>query len=249
MSVNAGTVLPHLFSALQEEMRARLATAAVLTHPDAKGDQAELNWERMLAAHLPQRYRVLAKATVIDHLGAASQEIDLLIIDRQYSPLVFSSDARTYVPAESVYAAMECKQGLDRPNTDYAAAKVASVRSLKRTSAPIPHAGGVYAPREPGHIVGGLLTSRIDWATGLGVSFTRALREQHVDARLDLGCALVGGGWSVDYGATKVEIDVSEPETALVYFMLTLQARLQAVGTVPAIDFTAWRQWIRTRRV
>ncbi|MGY1651779.1 DUF6602 domain-containing protein [Geodermatophilus sp. SYSU D01119] len=248
MSDVRAALLSELFAALQAEMLAKLTTVSVHPHPDAKGDQSEVNWAKLLDAHLPQRYRVLPKATVVDHYGNASQEIDLLVIDRQYSPLIFHSDARAYVPAESVYAALECKQGLNRANVDYAADKVASVRSLERTSAPVPHAGGVYAPREPGRIIGGLLTSRADWTSGLGASFTRALRNQDVLGQLDIGCALVGGGWSTEYDSDPAGVEVSEPDTALTYFMLTLQARLQAVGTVPAIDFALWREWIPTHR-
>jgi hypothetical protein len=85
----------------------------VSTHPGAKEDSAQLNWKAMLDDHLPSRYRV-AKGFVIDSHGGVSDEIDLVVYDRQYSPLLFNRDGILYVPAESVYAVLEVKQQLDK---------------------------------------------------------------------------------------------------------------------------------------
>ena len=52
----------------------------------------------------------------------------------------------------------EAKQTINAPNVDYAQKKVASVRRLHRTSLPIPHTGGTYAPKTPAYILGGILT-------------------------------------------------------------------------------------------
>lgn len=242
--------LAQLFAALQGEMASKLATAEVLSHPVAKGDQAELNWERLLADHLPRRYRVIAKAQVVDYQGDLSDEIDLLIVDRQYSPFLLQADARCIAPAESVYAAFECKPGMSRQTIGYAADKVASVRRLARTSAPIPHAGGRFEPVTPRRILGGLLTARADWAGGLGQRAKHSLSEQVVGGRLDIGCVLHAGGWSAAYDATMaLTMTVSQPETAVMYFMLTLQAMLQRLGTVPAMDFGLWSGWLATRQL
>lgn len=238
-------LLPKLFAALQADMRTRLGIAEVFTHPDAKGDQAELNWFNLLDSHLPRRYLVLPKATVVDHRGEVSQEIDLLIVDRQYSPFVFHADARTYVPAESVYAVLECKQGLDRENLLYAANKVASVRALQRTTAPVVHAGGTFEPRAPFPIMGGILTTRMDWVSGFGDPFRVALGDQHAGGRLDIGCCADSGGWTAEYAQPSPKISVSDAADAVMYFMLTLFEQLQARGTVTAMDYGKWKSWIR----
>ena len=127
-------LLDRLFSAYQEKLQASLQLADVLDHPVGKGDESELSWEEMLRDYLPFRYQVMAKVTAVDYTGATSDEIDLLIVDRRYSPLVFSAASRRYIPAEAIYAALECKQSLDRSNLLYAAEKVSSVRGLQPTS-------------------------------------------------------------------------------------------------------------------
>jgi hypothetical protein len=244
---NEAPLIPSLFGALQAEMLAKLGTASVLAHPDAKGDQAELNWYKLLDDHLPRRYLVLAKATVIDHRGNTSDEIDLLIVDRQYSPFVFHADARTYVPAESVYAVLECKQGLDRRNILYASEKISSARKLQRTTSPIVHAGGTFAARSPGRQIGGLLTSRVDWKAGIGPQVRNVAHDLSTDAQIDIGCAIDSGGWSVHYEAGREPtVTVSESGQSVMFFMLTLLEELQKLGTVTALDFSQWRAWITT---
>src|SRR3990170_1910543 len=123
-----------LFAAHQTELLSRLRTSAeVLRHPTAKGISAELNWAGMLSDFLPMRYRV-SKAFVVDSTGGLSDEIDLVIYDRQYSPLLFHYGGATHVPAESVYAVFEVKSTLRRKDIEYAAQKAVSVRRLRRKS-------------------------------------------------------------------------------------------------------------------
>jgi hypothetical protein len=233
------------FLALQDQLKASLDVARVVDHPGAKGDEAELNWWEMLEEHLPQCYQVVSKAFVVDHLGAQSREIDLLLCDRQYSPLILQTRARKYVPAEAVYAAFEVKPRISRDYVFDAARKTASVRSLSRTSAPIVHAGGkIEDPKAPAHIIGGLLTTGSDWADGLGASFSKALAEQDTGGQLDLGCAIEVSGWRASY-APAPSVDRSVPEQALVYFFVELLRMLQAVGTVTAMEFDVWGEFLR----
>jgi hypothetical protein len=69
---------------------------------------------------------------------------------------LLNRDGVLYVPAESVYAIIEVKQELSRTYIKYAGDKIKSVRCLKRTSVPIPHAGGTYKPKPPDRIIGWL---------------------------------------------------------------------------------------------
>lgn len=239
-----------LFGALQAEMEATLATASVLEHPDAKGDQSELNWVKLLKDHLPRRYLVISKAKAIDHRGQTSDEIDLLVVDQQYSPFVFHTMARTYVPAESVYAAFEAKQDLDRGQVLYAAEKIASVRTLERTSATVTHAGGSFSPRAPFEIIGGLLTTRAGWKPGMSEPFKTALADQVSEGRLDIGCTISEGGWTATYDKDgQPAVARSDSAEAVMFFMLTLLGILQRLGTVTALDFEKWKAWITTNEL
>ena len=106
--------------------------------------------------------------------GHQSEQIDVVIHDQHFSPLLFEVGNARFIPAESVYAAFEVKQHLDKGNVDYAADKIATVRALHRTTAPVPHAGGMYDPITPRRIIGGVLTRRSDWSPPFGEPF-RAL--------------------------------------------------------------------------
>lgn len=52
----------------------------------AKGDASESVWRELLQAYLPKRYQA-ETAHVVDSKGAFSDQIDVVVFDRQYSPL------------------------------------------------------------------------------------------------------------------------------------------------------------------
>src|SRR5207253_2035678 len=118
-------------------------------HPVSSGDASEEVWLELLTKYLPKRY-MADKAFVVDSNGVFSQQIDVLIFDRQYTPFIFEFKGEKIVPAEGVYAVFEAKQSINAAQVGYAQAKVASVRKLHRTSLPIPHAGGTYPAKVPG---------------------------------------------------------------------------------------------------
>jgi hypothetical protein len=232
----------------QEKLRASLGLGDIAGHPGTKGDDTELNWRRMLEEFLPRRYGV-AQAFVVDSNGHQSEQMDVVIHDRHFSPLLFEVGNACFIPAESVYAAFEVKQQLDKGNVDYAAEKIATVRALHRTTAPIPHAGGMHDPITPRRIIGGVLTRRSEWSPPFGGAFGACLRD--LDARggdrvlwgLDIGCAVEDGGFTVTRDPPTYEmkdIDHSEAAVALIYFVMRLLRQLQAVGSAPAIDYDAY---------
>jgi hypothetical protein len=67
------------------------------------------------------------------------------------------------------------------PYVEYAEQKVACVRRLYRTSLPIPHAGGTYAPKPLTHILGGILTFDSDWNPPRGEPLTKVLKTDNPD--------------------------------------------------------------------
>jgi hypothetical protein len=211
----------------------------VFDHPGAKGDAVEFPWREVIDEFLPDRYCV-NKAFLLDSNGNASEEIDLVIYDRQFSPLLFEAGDQRYIPAESVYAAFEIKPEVNRGYVLYAAEKVASVRRLHRTSVDIPHAGGIFAAKELPHIIGGLLTVDSGWSPAFGSPFEDALAEATEEGRLDIGCAVRAGGWEARYSDPGVSTTVSDPEAALMFFLLALFRHLRSAATVPALDLEAY---------
>jgi hypothetical protein len=234
------------FLALQEKLQASLEVSGVIGHPTATGDESEVNWLGMLEGHLPARYKPVPKCFVVDHTGQRSKEIDLALCDRQYSTMVFRSESRFFVPAESLYAVFEVKQTLNKANVENACEKTKSVRVLERTNASIVHAGGVIEkPKEPSRIISGLLTTSTEWVDGPGASFVRTLSKQDPIARLDVGCVLNRCGWTVEPETLQVEQSV--PEHSLIHFYLRLLEQLQKVGTVPGMELARWASFLRVR--
>lgn len=225
--------LKDVFLGLQDGLATTLsANRKAILHPGTKGDSSELHWLGMLDKYLPARYRA-AKAFVMDVDGRLSEQIDIVIFDQQYSPFLFHDAGARYVPAESVYCVFEIKQDLSKDEIAYAAGKIASVRTLKRTSAPIPHAGGVYKPKKPGHILGGILTLDSAWQPPLGRAFETAVMGQKGPSIIDMGCCVRHGSFVRDGSKLRR----SNAEESLLFFFLQLLKRLQGAGTVPALDF------------
>jgi hypothetical protein len=234
--------LSQLLSSLHEDIQQRLAIVRKsFNHPGTKGDASENVWISMLETYLPKRYQA-AKAHVVDSLGNFSQQIDVVIFDRQYSPFIFTYENETIIPAESVYAVFEAKQTADSGLVAYAQEKVASVRRLHRTSLPIPYAKGVYPAKPLIPILGGLLTFESEWSPALGSSFEKALVADIVDGRLDLGCVASHGHFAFDQAATNYAfINENKPATAFLFKLISL---LQFSGTVPMIDVEAYGKWL-----
>ena len=237
--------LSQLLAGLHDNIESRLSIARkAIGHPVAKGDASEGVWLELLQTYLPKRYQA-AKANVVDSTGVFSDQIDVLVFDRQYSPFIFEIKGQTVIPAESVYAAFEAKQSINTEQVRYAKKKVASVRRLHRTSLPIPHAGGTYPAKTPAHIMGGLLTFESDWKNPpLGDALVQALNGvDDADGRLDLGCVAAHGMFGCDPELCYTITPQGKPATA---FLFELIARLQNTATVPMIDIRAYAKWLAT---
>lgn len=234
--------LSQLLAGLHDDIQQRLATARkAFGHPSTKGDASEHVWLEMLKTYLPQRYQV-ATAHVVDSAGRFSQQIDVVIFDRQYSPFIFQYQGQTIVPAESIYAVFEAKQSINAEHVAYAQEKVASVRALNRTSLPIPHAGGTFPAKPLPHILGGLLAFESDWDPPMGQPLLNSLVSEP-EERLDLGCVAAHGVFGFDEAGTYSVRPKGKPATA---FLFELIAQLQNSATVPMIDIRAYARWIGT---
>src|SRR3546814_14986445 len=102
--------LPKLLESLHNDIEGKLGLVrGSFGHPGTKGDASEAVWLELLQTYLPERYQV-ASAHVVDSKGAFSEQIDVVVFDRQYSAFIFSYQGKFVVPAESVSAVFEAKQ-------------------------------------------------------------------------------------------------------------------------------------------
>lgn len=234
--------LAQLLSGLHDDIQRRLETVRKsFGHPGTKGDASEKVWLELLQKYLPQRYRA-DKAHVVDSTGAFSEQIDVVIFDRQYSPFIFHYEDQMVIPAESVYAIFEAKQSINAKNIGYAQQKVRSVRRLHRTSLPIPYAKGVYPAKPLIPILGGILTFESDWNPVFGQPLNEALSSDVDDGRLDLGCIAAHGHFAFNQQTAQYgNVPEGKPATA---FLFNLISQLQFSGTVPMIDVQAYAKWL-----
>lgn len=233
--------LSTVLSGLHDEIEQQLARARkTFGHPGTKGDASEQIWIDLFKTHLPKRYSV-EKAHVVDSRGNFSDQIDIVIFDQQYTPFVLNFKEQIIVPAESVYAVFEAKQSVNATNVKYAKEKAATVRTLHRTSLPIPYVDGVYKPKAQIAILAGILALDSDWTPPLEDSFIKALQSDKSSERLDLACVASHGVVSWNEDGCHTILTQTKAATA---FLLELIARLQLLGTVPMIDVRAYAEWL-----
>lgn len=235
--------LPQLLSELHGGVTHRLGSVRrSLGHPGTKGDGSENVWLTVLRDYLPMRYQA-EKAHIVDSNGDFSEQLDIVIFDRQYSPFIFKIEEQLVIPAESVYAVFEAKQSITADQVAYARKKIASARNLHRTSIEIPHAGGTYPPKPLINILGGIVTLESDWKPPLGDALRTALTKDITDAEhLDLGCIAHHGHFEFDSEAAAHNFHTTEK--AATAFLFELIARLQVLGTVPMINIRAYAKWL-----
>lgn len=221
------------------------------SHPTTMGDHSEADWVSVLKSFLPERY-IVGPIFAVDADGATSEQIDVAVYDRQYSPLWFGSQGGVdFVPVEAVYAVFEVKPTINKAYITAARQKVASVRRLRRTSAPIKHAGGSSSAIDPSakHIIGGLLAAEACWAgrEATIVKLREHLPSVGLDDSLDIGIAIERVAF--DYTPVPVELGSREDEIPLefsaetdqlIHFGIRLFRQLQQLGTVLAIDMGAY---------
>lgn len=236
--------LPILLENLHKEVERKLCTAReCMGHPGTKGDASENVWLQLFGVYLPKRYKV-ANAHVVDSKGRFSEQIDVVIFDRQYSPLIFEFENKTIIPAESVYAVFEAKQEISAKEVRYAKQKIASVRKLHRTSLPVPHVGGTFAPKKLIPIYGGLLTFESSWTAPMTNSLSKALNERAMpDNVLDMGC-IAAHGYFLKDDKKKGGYDIKLGEKPATAFLFKLISMLQSSATVPMIDIDAYAKWL-----
>lgn len=234
--------LPEVLGSVHDDIERELTKVrTTLQHPTSKGDASEQVWIDLLNRYLPKRYRA-AKAFVVDSKGAFSEQIDVVVYDRQYSPLIFELKGQKIIAAESVYAIFEAKQSANRERITYTQDKAKSVRDLHRTSLPIPHAGGQYPPKPLHHILAGLLALESEWSPPMDETLTRHLQGGPPAGRLDLGCIAAHGYFVIEPSSNDYAMHTAgRHATAFLYRLVSM---LQQSATVPMIDVQAYAAWL-----
>jgi len=235
------------FADQENELAATLARGRRITRqPGIVGDATEGGWRDVLRGFLPGRYGVVC-GKVVDSNGRQSEQIDVIVHDTFYSPLMFTIGTDRFVPVESVYAVFEIKQTLNKAHLDAAATKAESVRRLHRTSAPIPNQFGKEIRKDLSRfpVLAGILTSDSGWAVPFDDKLRERLAEQSPDRTIDIGCALGAGAFDAEReplvsDRSLIATSMSIPDRALSFFSMTLLHRLQQLGTVGAIDYEAY---------
>ena len=233
--------LPRLMQGLHARVEHDLKVAReTLGHPVAKGDSSEKVWIQLFRKYLPKRYAV-DKGTICDSRGSFSDEIDIVVYDRQYTPLIFEHQGELVIPAESVYAAFESKQEINGRLIEYAQSKLRSVRALHRTSAEIRTIDGIRRAALQS-ILGGFLAFENGWKESPPDRFlTPVLCKDQNLGRLDIGCIAAYGTFGCESADCKATV---ANDKAVTCFLLNLITRLQQLGTAPAIDMTAYSEWL-----
>lgn len=232
--IDGRTFLRDAFVAEQEVLRLQLALSSKsITHNGVMGEVNEAHFIEVLRKYLPNRYAV-AQGIVVDCNGATSDQIDIIIFDPQYTPTLLDQQCHRFVPAEAVYAVLEAKPSINKQYLDYAADKAASVRRLERTSVPIRHAGGEHPAKSLFPIIAGIVATDVDWADGCAsTSLIETLEALTGEREINFGIALSDCAFQVKDG----RLHLSEKGGSLAAFLFSLLGRLQALGTVPAVDW------------
>lgn len=224
------------FINIQKRLELDLETAelSLKQHSPSQGLVSENSWVKVFRSYLPKRYEV-STGTIVDSEGSKSDQIDIIIYDQHFTPILLDQSGHQYIPIEAIYAIFESKQHIDKGHLIYSGDKARSVRKLKRTSIPIAHAGGQYPAKALFPIIAGVIGRKAKWTDGLGASFKKNLPKTG-NQFLDCGCALENGAFDhFDKG-----LNIVGPQGALIYFMFRLLSKLQSLGTVPAIDWNAY---------
>lgn len=220
-----------LFTALDEELHLKLSSKIdEIYHPTAKGGETELNWIGLLRAYLPERYKV-DTGFVVDYEGNISDQIDIIIYDRHFTPFIFRGENVVYIPAEGVYAVFEVKPHFDKNYFDYSIKKLESVRQLKRTSANFAHILG-NDKKILFKIIGGILCKEMK-----SKSCYNEIKEGDdlIVLCLDHGIKVTG----------EKTVEIQEQKPILAFFLLKLIEKLRSLGSVPALEVDKYLNFSR----
>ena len=203
----------------------------MLEHPVTKGEHCEGAWIDFFRSFLPKKYAV-DKGFVFDAKGNISEQIDIIIYDALYAPLVFGAESgEKFVTAESVYAVFDSKPKIEKKTLEYTEKKIESVTRLYRSNRDVVACGVQKNKRKLTRILGGILA-------------VNSVKEKAIISHLkkyngiDFGCAINNFTFHAkrdDEGKFLSMSASSKDETILAFFYLILD-ELYKLGTVGGLD-------------
>ncbi|WP_321003419.1 DUF6602 domain-containing protein [Eisenbergiella porci] len=219
-----------LFNTKQTILESKLSV--LLEHPVTKGEHCESAWIDFFRSFLPNKYAV-DKGFVFDSKGNVSEQIDIIIYDALYAPLIFGTDAgEKFITAESVYAVFESKPTINKETLEYANNKIKSVTVLERSARGVINAGKYCQPRKLTKIIGGILS--ID-----SINIDNIKEYMNLFKSIDLGCAIKNHSFLVNRETEITLLHASGEETVLAFFYIILD-ELYKLGTVAGIDIRSY---------
>ncbi len=225
------TSIKTLFKTKQAILESKLEV--LLGHPVTKGEQCESAWIDFFRNFLPAKYAI-DKGFVFDAEGNISEQIDVIIYDSLYSPLIFGTDAgEKFITAESVYAVFDSKPKINKGNLEYTSKKIETVRKLTRTSREIINAGKKCPARNLTRIVGGILA-----VDAVKTSSIETYLKNNTS--IDVGCAIKETAFIVDRSREGADVQFSTREEAILAFFYIMLESLHNMGTVPCIDIRTY---------
>ena len=225
------SIIQDLLKDKQKELLAKLEGGSHIPHCTGQGDHTESSWIDFLKNILPRKYGV-DKGYLIDSYGNVSEQIDAIIYDALYSPLIMTSaSGEKFIPVEAVYSIIEIKPIINKKYLEYANGKIDSVKRLKRSSRGMTCAGKRVPPRELTYILGIILATN--------VQIEKTTLEKHLKnyKNIDIGCAVNNYAFNtIRKNGIYQDIVYSEKEESLLGLFFNLHNRLHEIGTVAAID-------------
>ncbi|MDP3732041.1 MAG: hypothetical protein Q8R31_03285 [Candidatus Omnitrophota bacterium] len=236
-------------NACKEMMNKFNSIKSGILHGGIKGGANEDVWISWLKNYLPKRYEI-NRGVVIDSKGSQSRQQDIVIFDRQYSPLIYKQEKTIFIPVECIYAVLEVKTQLTKEEIQDSLKKISSIRKLYRLpSQKIRHAGGIFPPIRRGRIYGYIVSSSAIWSKG---SLWKKIAEclpTNEEEFIDGGCIIDKGTFSAQKIKKKFlfKHTLSE-EQALFAFLGLLFEDIKTLATVPPWDLGQYSSFVRTIR-
>lgn len=226
--------IKELLLAKQKQLKANLDESSSIINSTGKGDNSEESWKKFLREILPTKYGI-DKGYIIDSDGNESEQIDIIIYDALYPPLIMVSNAgEKFIPAESVYAIIEVKPKINKAYLEYANQKIESVKKLKRLSRGMTCAGKRTEARELTKILGIIL------ATDTEIKSDTVSEHLSIYKNIDIGCAINHYSFISIKNKEHVNTEFTNKEEAILGLFFYLLNELHEIGTVAAIDIRGY---------
>src|SRR5205823_4860490 len=103
----------------------------LFTHRGDRGEFREDIIQKFLRPFLPTCYG-LAGGEVFSSDGEQSAQVDIVIYDEFFSPVLFRDQRRLLFPAESIYGSIEVKSHFTGADVERSFENISSIKRLKR---------------------------------------------------------------------------------------------------------------------